>query len=194
MNAHQSNTLPLPIPRGDLDPDRGDLPYICDLQDKHKNAVGFLTPGAINEYFNRRQIIVARENGDPSGYLLFGSNRRRTLVSQPDCMKIIVACIQYDARRVHHATRLVNWLVNHSLYRQLDRVSLWCASDLDANRFWKALGFTHVGNRTRVLARGKSRMHCQWTLQLSNPFQQRLFGPSSLDPQEITVHRQETLA
>lgn len=151
------------------------LAYVQHLQDTNKHAVGFLPTLALQQYADRNQLWLATENDDPCGYLLFGSNRRPRLRRAPDTMRVIQACLQYDARRVHHATRLVRKLIQHSTTNRYTQISLWCASDLEANQFWSSLGFTHSGTRLPHRARKAPRLHNRWILDLPNPFQPLLF-------------------
>lgn len=156
-------------------PTDGDFKFIVSLQKANSKSVGFLTYTALCEYFDRRQVWVSRENGDPCGYLLFGSNRCVRPVRDPGVMKIVQACIQYDARRVKHATELVQRLERKAVCEGYERISLWCAEDLEANVFWELMGFNCIGTRIGGVSRGTSRMHNRWVKVLPRPFQMQLF-------------------
>lgn len=160
----------------DLVPSRDDFPYVVDLQNKNRISVGFLPTVAIREYFDRSQIWVARENGDPCGYLLFGSHRHVRPVYDMGTMKIIQACVQYDARRVAHATRLVQALELKAVQDGYERIALWCAEDLEANVFWRSMGFSNCGTRIGGTSRKKPRIHNRWIKALPDPPQMQLFS------------------
>lgn len=158
------------------------LPYVVDLQNKHRRQLGFLSTGALSQYLARRQIIIAHENNDPCGYLLFGGYHHDRPRSDPDTLKIIQACIQFDARRIRHATALVNHAIDHALARGIQSIGLWCASDLEANQFWAACGFQSDGTRKGGNRTVRNRTHIHWRLDLPVPVRQLYLWPSHDQP------------
>lgn len=140
-----------------------DLPYVDALQRRFRHALGFLTFQALEGYLERGQVLLAFENAQPAGYLLW---QRPTYPFGDETVRvcrIIQAAIDYDAQRRLHGTRLV-----HRLYQQVARatptyLSCWCAEDLDANAFWAAVGFHHDATRDLRLAHRLLRTHNHWT-------------------------------
>jgi hypothetical protein len=119
-----------------------DLPYIVDLQNKNREAVGFLPRMAIEERLQKGRVFIGRIGGEPFGYLLFDYRN--------GICNVLQACIQYDARRRLYGAALYQWGVKH-----LDpiRVRLKCAADLESNLFWQSMGLECVG----VVDGGKRR-------------------------------------
>ena len=96
--------------------------------------------------------MVEFENGHPCGYLIHGNG--------DPWMKIYQACIQYDARRREHGLELVKRLFYKACFLGRKGISLWCATDLDANEFWRDAGFHLVG--TRAGGERRHRVHNLW--------------------------------
>jgi len=154
-------------------PRPGDLKYVIKLHDDNWDSLGFLPRQAFEEYQQRGQIWVTRENDEPCGYMLFGGNRRDVPCGRrtdAGTMKIVHACIQYDARRIDHATQLVTMLEVRAVVQGFDRIALWCAQGLEANKFWAAMGYTNIGTRT------KKRVHNRWFKALEGSRQRQLFA------------------
>jgi ribosomal protein S18 acetylase RimI-like enzyme len=132
------------------------LPFVRDLMAKNYEAVGFLPATRLEEYLARGQVLIQRENDEPCGYLAFGNGW--------PTLKVYQCCIQYDARRLAHATQLVSRLISIAEARGCSSISLWCADDLDANSFWRSAGFTFSGQRSGGARRG--RRHNCWVMWL----------------------------
>jgi hypothetical protein len=139
----------------------GDWSFLDHLQRKHHAAIGFLSRAALEEAIARRRVLLALENDEPAGYL-YGTApyQRREQVAI-----IFQAAICYDARRRLLGTALVEAFANR-LSAEVAQLCLWCASDLDANLFWSALGFSAVA--TRAGARSTGRTHIFWCRHLSD--------------------------
>lgn len=148
------------------------FPYIPHLQNRHRSEVGFLPNVALRQYQHRQQLWIARENGEPCGYLAWGGYRGAWPKRDPHTIKIIQACIQYDAQQRTHGTGLVHQLETMATLAGIDSVSLWCADDLPANEFWKALGYHVDGHRIGGSAFLKDRRHLHWIKYLDTILQQ----------------------
>lgn len=118
-----------------------DLKYIDALCARFSREVGFIPRIALENRINGSRngyVGLALENGDPAGFLHTGS------LLKPEA-RIFQAAIQYDAQRCHHGKALVNDFIDKATRSGVKLVTLRCLSDLDANAFWKAMGFVHVG-------------------------------------------------
>jgi hypothetical protein len=111
-----------------------DLPYVVHLQKKHADAVGFIPRMALREKIEQGRIWLARENGEPAGFLHHGS------LARPE-VRIFQAAIQYDARRRYLGLEMVCHLLRLASDARARGVSLRCLSFLEANEFWDAAGF-----------------------------------------------------
>jgi GNAT superfamily N-acetyltransferase len=142
-----------------------ELDYIVNLAKKHTDEIGFIPRPTLERYWQCGQIEFEYENDELCGFLVFGNGR--------PTLRIYQAVIQYDARRREHGTNLVQRLILKADRRGYDALALWCANDLEANEFWKALGFVLVTQKRGGTRR--DRMLNQWVFWLSNPVQMRLF-------------------
>jgi GNAT superfamily N-acetyltransferase len=158
------NTLPRPRAK------RVDaiVTYACHLQRQHTDELGFLPAVAIREYAERGQIIVATENHDPISYVLFytGRNGNRPKRNPRTC-PIHQLCTQYDARRLAHATNLLNQVIDIATATDFRELRAWVAHDLPANDFWNAFGFHNVAQRWG--GERRNRLHNLWIFELPDP-------------------------
>ncbi len=134
---------------------KADLSYVVSLMRSNREAVGGLLEPAIQERLDRGTVLLASQNDDPIGYLLYDSRNGEIRIPQ--------ACIQYDARRREYGESLVAALLD--LHPQAESVSLRCAADLEANLFWRDLGFTCTGTVPGGRRRGRT-INC-WTRWLA---------------------------
>ncbi len=132
-----------------------DLTYIVSLMRANRESVGGLPKPAIQERVGRGTILLARENDDSAGYLLWDAHG-------PD-IRMYQACIQYDARRREHGIKLVQTMLE--MYPDAASVSLRCAADLESNLFWRDLGFICTGTVPGGSRRGRT-INC-WTRWLA---------------------------
>ncbi len=139
--------------------------YAIHLQRNHSHQLGFLTKQAITEYADRGHIELALENGSPCGYLLYRLPKPNT-DKRPawTTARIIQTCIEYDLRRIGHATTALNTLIQQARTLHVGTLSLWCAADLEANRFWNTLGFKWTYMRRGGTRR--NRIHYGYTLDI----------------------------
>jgi ribosomal protein S18 acetylase RimI-like enzyme len=133
-----------------------DLQYLDWLRKKEGDAVGFIPMQRYEMEVRgerRGSLYLAWDNGDPTGFIYAThSGRGVTHIQQ--------VAIQEDARRMERATLLVNAARDDGLARHTWLLSLRCADDLEANDFWRALGFTLEAERLdpkSVMAPGKEK-------------------------------------
>jgi hypothetical protein len=141
-----------------------DLTYIVSLMRANRESVGGLPAPAILERLKRGTVLLAKENDDPIGYLLYDVRNKNIRIPQ--------ACIQYDARRRDFGIKLVNDLLG--AYPDAEQISLRCAADLEANLFWRDLGFTCTGTVPGGRRRGRTINY--WTRWL----EPRLFAVEAI--------------
>ena len=130
--------------------------FAVDLARKNCEALLFIPAPRIEEYERQGRLLIGQENGEPCGFLIYGNGY--------PTLKIYQACIQYDARRHASGLALVDRLKAIAVAQGRD-ISLWCASDLEANRFWEAVGFRHVARRNGGSRR--QRVHFGWRCDLA---------------------------
>ncbi len=123
-----------------------DLPYVMSLMRANRESVGGLPKPAIAERLVRGTALLARLNDDPCGYLIWDLRNER--------LRMIQACIQYDARRRKYGEMLVATLF--AAHSHIDEAVLRCAADLEANVFWRDMGFTCVATSPGGKRRGRT--------------------------------------
>ena len=108
-----------------------DLPYMMGLQRANRESVGGLPAPALQDRIDRGAAFLGLINGDPVSYLLCDL--------RSGVLRIPQACVQYDARRREYGKQLVS--AAFAYYSPFDEVRLRCAADLEANLFWRSMGF-----------------------------------------------------
>jgi len=114
--------------------------YLVWLAKKESNAIGFYPKSNYEAALRRDRIIIAWQADHPCGFLFWS----RCQGHRPGAIKINQIAIQKDAQRMTNATRLLTQLMNHEHAADRNRIILHCAEDLEANLFWRALGFVHT--------------------------------------------------
>ena len=141
--------------------------YADHLMKQNLNALGFLPLNTLEKAAECDRLFIQLDNDDPCGYCVIGPLL--------PTVRIYQACIQYDARRWHHGLALIDQIVQRATQAGCDSISLWCASDLDANSFWVGAGFHNIGvrnggcgKRARRFSQGRlHRQHNHWCLDLT---------------------------
>lgn len=154
-----------------------DLPYVMALQRANRESVGGLPSPAIEERIGRATLTLASLNGDPCGYLMWDYRDTRLRIPQ--------ACIQYDARRREYGKAL--WLNVLAQCPDISEAALRCAADIDANLFWREMGFdcvTVVRGGTR-----RGRMLNVWRQWFGEP---QLFGIDQISVTPVAQRRVDT--
>lgn len=152
------------LPRNPPNPDSY-VRFASHLQRKHTDQLGFLPTVAIKEYAQRGQILLAHQNDQPCAYAIYfdGRNGNRPRFD-PLTIRIHQLCTQEDARRILHATHLVNQIYDIAKTGHFTAIRAWVAHDIPANEFWHAVGFNI--HATRQGGRRRNRLHNLWILNL----------------------------
>lgn len=124
---------------------------IVHLQKKFSNQLGFLPTKALEWYLENQHVGVAKENGEPVGYVL----GRPAFKYQPLMRPITQAAVFLDAQRRHHGLALVNAVCEKAANAGQIVVQASCAADIDAVDFWHDAGFYPIGHHQLENARGR---------------------------------------
>lgn len=130
--------------------------FIVGLADRHQKELGFLPMSVLDALFTAGHVIVPQLNNDPIGYLIRSKIKRRT--------KIWQTCIRADARRCTFGSQTLATVIEEATENDVHRLSLHCAADLDACKFWAANGFVAAG--TRVKNKRTRRLQIRYELLL----------------------------
>lgn len=111
------------------------MEFILHLMRKDKDALGFVPVGGekgIKALLEKRQIIIANEDGQKAGYAFYTTSHDKSLVN------IHQACVADERRLRGHGENIVEHIAQkHPEATIVAKVR----DDLAANHFWTALGF-----------------------------------------------------
>jgi len=123
------------------------------------HCLGWLPRKVYDIRHDEGQIYVCHNNGDHVGHCMWAITDR--------VAKIYMTWVRPDARMILHGRALVEAIEQAAAKRGCRLISLWCAEDLAANIFWRAIGFTNCGWR---FGRGKKpRRHILWRRDIVLP-------------------------
>jgi len=122
-----------------------DAGFVMSLMRSNRESVGGLPRPAIEERLARGTLLLGLLNDEPAGYLMWDISA--------GLLRIPQACIQYDARRRRYGEALVARMLGDNPTAQ--EIRLRCAADVDANLFWRDMGFTCVGTVQGGRRRGR---------------------------------------
>jgi hypothetical protein len=113
------------------------LTYVDSLQRKNATALSFYPRVTFERELSAGRILLGLLGGEPCGYVWHGAFGG--IVS---CHQV---CIQYDARRRLYGEGLIRVLEADA--DGSEAIQLRCAFDIDANDFWRALGYRCIAQQ-----------------------------------------------
>jgi len=136
-----------------------DVPYVVDLSKKEAFSLGFIPKMAYTSAITgiktgKRWSPVCNDkmwvcdcNGDLVGFVLasFGRINAKERVG-----KIAQICLQSDARKLERGKLLLNSVLEYGKTLGVHSFSCGCASDLESNLFWSAMGWDKIGERLGI--------------------------------------------
>ena len=121
-----------------------DLTFIDKLQKDNSHAIGFIQRTIWDKYVfgGERNFVVfiCEKNNDCVGYVLLTPGRTFNTYA-----KIQQIAVRQDARRLDYGSALLHVVKEFCETFQRIGVTLRCRTDLESNKFWKALGFHQYG-------------------------------------------------
>ena len=111
----------------------GLIDYIDGLQRKNAEALSFYPRQVFEREATNGRLYLGILNGEPCGYIYVGAAG-----GDVKCHQV---CIQYDLRRRLYGAMLVVAMENYANVANSNSITLRCGFDLDANTFWKELGY-----------------------------------------------------
>lgn len=146
-------------------PSPGEVAYVINLSRRHTDALGFLPRPRLEQYAARGRLWLTHDAGDLCGFLVVGNGW--------PILNLYQLCIQRDAQRQTHGAALVTRAQAVAQQQGYSAVACWCASDLEANQFWRAMGFHCLGVRARPNRRQR-HLH-RWVWWVRQPQQGQLW-------------------
>jgi GNAT superfamily N-acetyltransferase len=104
------------------------------LQKAHHAALGFLPRQALKEKIALGQVLLARVGGTRAGFVHHGS------LARPE-VRVFQIAVTGDVRSKGVGRALVETLLDRAGSAGARGISLRCLPFLEANRFWRAVGF-----------------------------------------------------
>lgn len=110
--------------------------YVDGLQRKNAEALSFYPRCVFEREAEKGRLFLGLLNGSPCGYLYVGAQGRDVKCHQ--------VCIEYDARRKLYGAALVQAMEDYAEQGGAYTLTLRCGFDLDANTFWREMGYNCV--------------------------------------------------
>lgn len=142
------------------------LLFVDYLQKKNAEALSFYPKAVFEREVENGRIFLGLLNGQPAGYLYVGARG-----SDVKCHQV---CIEYDARRRSHGAALVLAMEDYAVGAL--SITLRCGFDLEANDFWKTMGYNCIAVQNGGIRR--MRKINVWRKQL----QPELLNDTILEP------------
>lgn len=113
--------------------------YALHVADHHTHELGFLPQDAYARSEAAGRLKLLTIDGEEAGYLMLGPLLPVTKVYQ--------TWVEEPVRLLDHARSLILDLAAAGAAAGVERLSLHCAVDLEANHFWHQLGFERTAVR-----------------------------------------------
>jgi hypothetical protein len=146
------------------------LDYIDALQKKNAEALSFYPKQVFEREQQRGRLFMGLLNGEACGYLYVGA--------QNVDVKCHQVCIQYDARRRLYGAAIVSVMEQYAEEGKASSITLRCGFDLEANDFWRSMGYQCIAHKTGGVRR--MRTINVWRKQL----RPELFSNEFIEPAE----------
>jgi hypothetical protein len=152
-------TAIIPIPRCSVSvrlATLADLAFIDGLQKQHTHMVGWMPTKTLEGKIKLKQVIVADdEGGNAVGYCI-GNDK---YFKHENVGVIYQLNVAPGKQRNLVGASLVKAMFDRAAYG-CKLFCLWCAQDIEANRFWESIGFIPLAFRAG--SRAKDRIHIFW--------------------------------
>ncbi len=114
------------------------IAFVDQLQKKNAEQLSFYPKCVFERESEKGRLFLGLLNGEPCGYLYVGAHGVDVKCHQ--------VCIQYDARRKLYGAALVAAMEEYAEQFHGSSITLRCGFDLDANQFWKEMGYTCIAS------------------------------------------------
>ena len=147
------------------------LEYIVNLHKKNSDSLGFIPKPYLEKLIMKDQVFFEYEGGFEGGFCVIGSGKGRTL-------KIYQHCIEEDLRMLKHGKKLFKKIEDVAKKKNYDTISLRVRENLEANKFWKALGFNFMYLEPKITQRTNIGIN-NWIYEIDKPNQYNLLNHGS---------------
>jgi hypothetical protein len=115
------------------------IDFVDSLQKKNAESLSFYPRQAFEREQEKGRLFLGMLNGEPCGYLY--------VVAGAKDVKCHQVCIQYDARRRLYGAAIVAVMEQYANEANASSITLRCGFDLEANDFWKSLGYQCIAHQ-----------------------------------------------
>ena len=115
------------------------LKYIDALQKKNAEALSFYPSSVFEREEEKGRLFLGLLNNEPCGYLYAGAQTDKDV-------KLHQVCIQYDARRRLYGAMITSVMEEYASAGKATSITLRCGFDLEANEFWRSLGYVCIAH------------------------------------------------
>jgi hypothetical protein len=122
--------------------------FVDGLQKKNAEALSFYPKQVFEREQLKGRLFLGLLNGEPAGYLYVGAQR-----GDVKCHQV---CIQYDARRRLYGAAIVSVMEQYAEEGKASSITLRCGFDLDANDFWKSMGYQCIAHQMGGIRRRRT--------------------------------------
>jgi hypothetical protein len=145
------------------------IAFVDSLQRKNAEALSFYPRQVFEREQEKGRLFLGMLNAEPCGYLYVGA-------ATSGDVKCHQVCIQYDARRRLYGAAVVAVMEQYATDAHAASITLRCGFDLDANKFWKSMGYSCIAHQVGGVRR--MRTINVWRKQL----RAELFDVVAIDP------------
>lgn len=121
-----------------------DLIFIDKIQKENSYAVGFIPQTyfekAVYGGLKNSPVFICEKNNDPVGYIYLTPGK-----GTHTYIRVQQIAVRDDARRLDYGSALIAVVRDFCETFQRTGARLRCRTDLESNKFWKALGFNKYG-------------------------------------------------
>jgi hypothetical protein len=110
------------------------IDFVDMLQKRNAESLSFYPKVVFERESIAGRIFLGLLNGDPCGYIYVGSGTNGNV----RCHQV---AIEYDIRRRLYGASLVIAMEDYAQSLNASEITLRCGFDLDANEFWRSLGY-----------------------------------------------------
>ena len=134
---------------------------VINLGKKHSSTLGFMPEGGFTEYAQKKCIIIAHNNSELIGYLMF------RIVSRSSRLSIVHLCVNENFRGQKASIKLLDAL-REKYQATFSGISLNCRVDyLNATSLWQKYGFVSK-NKKRSRSIEENHLYTWW-YDFNNP-------------------------
>ena len=144
------------------------LDYIVNLHKKNSDNLGFIPKPFLEKLVDNGQFFLSKDGGLESGYCIVGNGKNSNL-------NIYQHCIEEDLRMLKHGKKLFKKIEDVARKRNYDTICLRVRENLQANKFWKALGFNFIYFEPKITQRTSIGIN-HWIFEIDKPNQYNLLN------------------